>query len=103
MVAMIASLSQLDPASRLILRGFGRKATLIVLIAAAVSLADPQRAAPFWLVVEIQCLVGCAISTGLARWLRQPLNSSALTFWDEAAALSGLGCLGHLGSHLVHG
>lgn len=97
----IASLAPFDPVSRRMLQGFSRKAMFLLLIAAAIALADPQRLALAGSLLQAQCLMCVGMSVAIAMSLRQGFAAPSLTYWDEAVAFCGLGMLCHIATRLI--
>lgn len=97
----MVSLARFDPASRQMLQGFSRKAMFLLLIAAGISLADPQRLALACALLQAQCLMCVAMSVAIAMSLRQSFDAPALTYWDEAVAFCGIGLLCHIAARLL--
>jgi hypothetical protein len=89
-----------DPASQLLLQVFVRKLTFLLMIAAGLSLAAPQKLALACMLLQAQCLFSGAMSIGFGLSARQRFDAATLTYWDEAVAFSGVGLLAHFGTRM---
>lgn len=92
---------RLDAASRLVLQVFLRKLTFLLLIAAGLTLAAPQRLSLALTLLQAQAMLGGAMSIAIGLTRHERIGAPSLTSWDEAIAFSGVGLLAHFGAQLL--
>jgi hypothetical protein len=94
-------LARFDDASQARLQRFFRKVTLFAAFAAFVSILQTHDLKMAGALLRTQCFVGSAFSILLATWLRQAHDAKTLTYWDEAAAFSGIALLSEFANRFL--
>ena len=94
-------LARFDAASQQRLQSFVRKVSLFAAFALFVSVMQTRGIVLAGGILQVQCLIGAALSVVIAAFHQHRVDAPFLTYWDEATAFLCVGILIHIAMTLI--